>query len=218
MSDYLSVVYDKKMRPITAYPEKLARYLYDLHEMKPGATLLEPGCGRGELLEEFRKLGLSVQGLDALQSAVEYYPSLNVKIVNIEYEGLPFSDNTFDFVFTKSVIEHFYDPEKFVLEALRVLKPGGVLITMTPDWESGYLIFYDDYTHRRPYTKVSLSYLYLAHGFSDVSVILFRQLPIVWKFPILNYLCQMIAPFVPIRSKSKLRWARNLMLIASGKK
>ena len=54
-------------------------------------------------------------------------------------------------------------------------------------------------------------------GFSDIEVVKFRQLPIVWKYPQLNILCDIIAPFVPVRTEQKfLRWSRELMLIGSG--
>ena len=56
----------------------------------------------------------------------------------------------FDVIYSKSVIEHFYYPEKILKEAYRVLKPGGIIITLTPDWEFIYKSFYEDFTHRTP--------------------------------------------------------------------
>ena len=41
-------------------------------------------------------------------------------------------------------------------EAYRVLKPSGILINLTPEWKYIYKSFYDDYTHRTPFTKKSL--------------------------------------------------------------
>ena len=41
-------------------------------------------------------------------------------------------------------------------ESWRVLKPGGRLIALTPDWKSQMKTFYNDYTHVRPYTVDSL--------------------------------------------------------------
>ena len=98
-----------------------------------------------------------------------------------------------------------------------MLKPGGLLLTLTPDWEAQYKTFYDDYTHFRPFTKISLRNIKLAEGFEDVSVFKLRQLPVVWKYPALNLICAAISPFIPVRTKSKfLRWSRELMLVGSG--
>jgi hypothetical protein len=54
---------------------------------------------------------------------------------------------------------------------------------------------------------------------TDVNVVKFRQLPIVWKFPILNIFCAIISPLIPVRTQTKFfRWSRELMLIGSAKK
>ena len=42
------------------------------------------------------------------------------------------------------MIEHFYNPEKFGEEILRVLKPGGLAIIMCPAWEYNMKMFFDD--------------------------------------------------------------------------
>lgn len=219
MKGYLNVVYNEYDRPHTTYPEKLARYLYAGFAMQPGMKFLEAGCGRGDLLKLFKGLGLDVQGIDLSEDAVTFNPGITVSVCDIENSKMPYADNTFDIVFSKSVLEHFYYPERYVAEAYRVLKPGGLFLSLVPDWEANYKIYFDDYTHRTPFTKVSLTDLYTIFDFHDVNVYTFRQLPIVWKYPCLNYLCAAIAPFVPVRTKTKFfRWSRELMLIAAGRK
>ena len=154
-----------------------------------------------------------------IREYLNYENDFEVKICNVEEEKLPFDDDTFDIIYSKSFIEHLYYPEKYLEEAYRVLKPGGILITLVPDWESNFKTYFDDFTHRSPFTYVSLKDVYLMNGFKNVKVFKFRQLPLIWKFPFLNYLSMVIAPFVPIRSKIKfLRWSKELMLIGSGKK
>jgi len=217
--NYLSVVYDEKSHPYTEYPQKLCAYLFQSFEFKQGMKMLEPGCGRGEFLKHFKELGLDVVGIDISPEAVEYENGLDVKLCDVESEKLPFIDDSFDVIYSKSFIEHLYYPEKFLEEAYRVLKPGGILLTLAPDWESNYKIYFDDFTHRTPFTKISLIDAYKMYGFKDVEVFKFRQLPVVWKFPILNYFCALISPFIPVRTTNKfLRWSRELMLIGVGKK
>lgn len=219
MSDYLKVVYSEENTPYTEYPEKLARYLYDAFNMKNKTTLLEIGCGRGEMLRNFKELGLVVEGIDLSPEAPSFNKDINIQVGNVEEERLPYPDNSFDIVYSKSVLEHFHYPERYMKEAFRVLKPDGLILTLVPDWESCYKIYFDDYTHRTPFSKIGLEDILKIHGFKDVHVYKFRQLPLLWKYPKLNFLSSTIAPFVPIRTKNKfLRWSRELMLVSIARK
>ena len=217
--NYLSVVYDDKSHPYTNYPKQLCSYLFQSFGLKKGMKMLEPGCGRGEFLSNFRELGLDVVGVDISIEAANFENGLDVKICDIENEKLPFESNVFDVIYSKSFMEHLYYPERYLEESYRVLKPGGVLINLVPDWESNYKKYFDDFTHRTPFTNIALEDAYKMYGFSKVSVFKFRQLPIVWKYPKLNYFCAAISPFVPVRTKNKFfRWSRELMLVGVGVK
>ena len=88
--------------------------------------------------------------------------------MNADGNSWPYADNTFDIVYSKSFIEHLTDPVSFLNESYRVLKPGGTIVTLTPDWVSGYKKFYDDYTHKSPFTVVSLKNIKTASGFENV--------------------------------------------------
>ncbi len=219
MSDYLSVVYSKETCPYTEYPQKLIHYLFNTFRMKVGMKILEPGCGRGEHLRIFQDLGLDVYGVDVSPEAPKLANDLNVSVCDLESGKLPFPDNFFDVVYSKSFLEHLTDPSKFLKEALRVLKPGGLILSLVPDWESQYKKFYDDYTHVSPFASVSLKNIQKVVGFQDVETCKFRQLPITWKYPVLNYFCALISPFIPLRTNvSFLKWSRELMLIGEGRK
>ena len=218
-NNYLSVIYDEKSHPYNDYPEKLCAYLFQSFGLKKGMKMLEPGCGRGEFLNNFKELGLDVVGVDISLEAANFKNGLDVRLCDVESEELPFEDNVFDVIYSKSFIEHLNYPEKYLEEAYRVLKPNGILLTLVPDWESNYKTYFDDFTHRSPFTKVALTDAYKMYGFKDIDVFKFRQLPIVWRYPKLNYFCAAISPLIPIRTKNKfLRWSRELMLVGSGRK
>ena len=58
---------------------------------------------------------------------------------------------------------------------------------MTPDWSYVYDHFYDDYTHKKPFTLNSLREIHEANNFKDIRVKRFKQLPILWKKNKINY-------------------------------
>lgn len=58
------------------------------------------------------------------------------RIVAAVGEALPFEDNFFDIVYSTNVLEHVADPAKVLDEGLRVLKPGGVLQFVYPNYHS----------------------------------------------------------------------------------
>ena len=82
--------------------------------------------------------------------------SFNIEICDVERTGLPFADDSFDIVFSKSFVEHLHSPETYFEEAFRVLKPGGVMLTMVPDWEANYKTYFDDFTHRAHHSQSCL--------------------------------------------------------------
>jgi len=216
--DYLAVLYDDVKKPFTDYPNHLTRNLSDRFQIKPKSKLLEVGCGRGEFLRGFFRCGMDVCGVDQSEMAKTICPEAEFKIANLE-EEIPYENDYFDVVYSKSVIEHFYHPEKLVAQIYRVLKPGGLVITMTPDWEHHFKNFYDDYTHRTPFTKTSLEDILRIYGFENVQVEYFRQLPILWKFPWLqpvSKLARWCAPRSFGKSCKFIRFSKEVMLLGWG--
>jgi len=217
--DYVDVVYNEKDRPLTIYPGRLAKYLFDRFHLKAGDKLLDVGCGRGEFLRGFIDCGLIGFGVDLSCSAESYCPNAILKVSDIENDGIPYDDNFFDIVYSKSVIEHFYYPERMVKEAYRVLRPGGCILTLCPDWYFNYRIYFEDYTHRTPFMLSSLRDILLIHGFENVAVEHFRQLPFLWggagKY--LIPLAELTRLLVPEQFKSASKWVRfskEIMLLS----
>ena len=213
------MTYNEHDRPYTSYPGKLARHLTDRYGLTRGSRLLEIGCGRGEFLKGFIDCSLVGHGVDLSSAAADYCPEAEIRIADLGSDGIPYADGYFDVIYSKSVIEHFYYPEFLMSEMFRVLRPGGLLLTLTPDWYINYRMFYCDYTHRTPFTVESLRDLLLIHRFTGVSVERFRQLPAVWRHPwVLLPLTEFTRWVVPSAMKRHSKWVRfskEIMLLAS---
>ncbi len=222
---YLETIYNEKSAPFSTYPSKLIKYLIDKAGLKQNQKILELGCGRGDFIVEFKKNGLEAFGVDLSNYSENFFPELNFSKVDMTKEKLPFEDNYFDVIYSKSFIEHFYYPEKVFEEAYRVLKPGGVIITLTPEWKYIFKSFYDDFTHRVPFTQESLKDIHLINNFKLVSVESFIQLPILFEktflsslFLIASFLTRVIVPDY-FRMKNKwIRFSKELMLLSIAKK
>jgi ubiquinone/menaquinone biosynthesis C-methylase UbiE len=60
------------------------------------------------------------------------------KIVNAKGEQLPFESDSFDIIYSTTVLEHTENPEAVLDEAMRVLRPGGVMQFVYPNYFSYY--------------------------------------------------------------------------------
>ena len=219
--DYVNVIYNTKDKPITSYPGKLTRYLFNRYNLKKGQSLLDVGCGRGDFLKGFIDCGLNGYAVDQSDTVLKYIPELNFKYSNIEEDGIPFSDQMFDIVYSKSVIEHFYYPEKLMKEIYRVLKPGGIVITLCPSWEYNYKTYFEDFTHRTPFMLTSLRDIQIMSGFSEVNVEYFIQLPIVWKRKWLIPFSKLTNYWAPDFLKDSfkwVKWSKEVMLLSTSYK
>lgn len=221
IKDYVSVIYNEKDKPFTKYPDELACYLSSRYKIPKGSKLLDLGCGRGEFLMGFIRCGFNGYGVDQSSIAKSVCSGAEILQSDLVNEPLPYKDNSFDVVFSKSVLEHFYYPEKLVQEIYRILKPGGLVITMVPDWEFIYKTFYDDCTHRTPFTLNSLRNIFIINSFDGVKVERFRQLPFLWSLPALKLFCSIVAFIAPrsLRPYSKLiRFSQEIMLLSTALK
>jgi 2-polyprenyl-3-methyl-5-hydroxy-6-metoxy-1,4-benzoquinol methylase len=120
----------------TEHSERRLREYIASHVPSSTSTLLDVGCGSAWVAKTLLPKGKTIYSLDASATnptkALARYPSDKHFGVAADAFALPFADNSFDCIIAAEIIEHVSDPEKFVHELHRVVKPGGVLIISTP--------------------------------------------------------------------------------------
>ena len=126
----------------------------------PSATLLDLGCGIGWLADHFEHY----TGVDGSPAAVEAAAERSRNVLLGDVDGpLPFPDASFDAVVMKDLLEHVADPVAVVAESRRVLRPGGRVFASSPDAQRWV---WDDYTHRRPFTRKAFRLLFRDGGYT----------------------------------------------------
>jgi SAM-dependent methyltransferase len=95
--------------------------------------LLDIGCGAGDRLDIFRRIGFDTHGVE-ISSSAEYaseHLELNVKKGDLFEADYP--DSFFDVITLYNVLEHTHDPRKIIKELYRILKEDGIAVIQVPN-------------------------------------------------------------------------------------
>ena len=171
-------------------------------QQAPGGKVLDAGCGNGSFAKELVKNGFDVCGIDLSESGVaranQICPEGRFRVWSV-YEDLtaPFG-HPFDAVVSIEVIEHLYDPRKYVEQVYSALRPGGTFILSTP--YNGYLknlaiaalgqfdkhatVLWDG-GHVKFWSPKTLTYVLKEKGFEVIRFIGTGRLPYLWKSMVL---------------------------------
>ncbi len=124
--------------------------------------LIDLGCGTAPYKNYFLKYADNYIGVDwtktSHNSKADVVSDLNKKI--------ELDDNTADSIVSLSVMEHLCEPQIFLNESYRILKPGGVMILQVP-WQ--WWIHEEPYDYFR-YTPYGLKYLFKKAGFHNIEI------------------------------------------------
>lgn len=148
-----------------------------------GKKVLDIGFGNGLMLLEFSRIGAVSYGLETenelLNIAKERFRENKKKAVLKIYNGkvFPFPDNTFDYVYSTSVLEHMSHPQEVLKEIARTLKPGGKF----------YLSFPNKYAPKESHTGLWFI-SWLPRSLTQYILKLFKSSPLEdWNLHFISY-------------------------------
>lgn len=115
-------------QPATAVYEGLIRAA-----LRPQSAVLDVGCGRGGVLEQLGEAVALPFGVDPDRASLREHRLPRLPRAVARAEALPFRAASFDLLLCSWLFEHLAAPERTFREFMRVLKPEGRLIFLTPN-------------------------------------------------------------------------------------
>ena len=160
--------------------ERLKAYIPLIKVSNVGTSetpILDIGCGRGEWLEILKELNLEAMGLDINRVLIDRCRQNGLNAVEADAIAhlRKCSAGTIGAITGFHIIEHFEHAQliKLIEEAVRVLKPGGIVIFETPNPKNimvGACNFYADPTHIKPLFPDTMKFFFESMGFFQVEI------------------------------------------------
>jgi ubiquinone/menaquinone biosynthesis C-methylase UbiE len=118
--------------------------MFELLEVRPGARLLDVGCGAGNDVQDLARLvgpAGRVVGIDSSATMIEQARartadgSLPVEYLQEDADHLPFEENSFDGCLSSRVFKHLAEPARALGEMVRVARPGARIVVAEADFD-----------------------------------------------------------------------------------
>lgn len=191
---------DKVWHEVVAYLQRYVEKRWSLLELGAGY------CGFINQIQCAEK-----HALDLRETFTQFAaPGVTTHVMScVETGRLP--ANTFDLVFASFLFEHldFEEMDQTMQGIKQVLKPRGRLMVLQPNFRYAYREYFDDYTHKRIFTHVSLADYFAAQGFTN-RVVVPRFIPYSFKSRLPK-----IPALVKLYLRSPLRpLGKNMLIVA----
>lgn len=139
--------------------------------ISPESRILEIGSGWGEFIDQIKAKEKFAVDID---ESFRQYVDKDVVFSSQNVCSLNFKPDTFDHVFLSNVLEHLETKQsvsKAISELKRVLRPGGTLIIIQPNFKYCWKVYFDFSDHCTVWTDRSMKELLIQEGFQiDYSV------------------------------------------------
>lgn len=139
-----------------------------INQYKPINSIIDIGCDKGYFLDEARRVGLQVAGVELSENAREY-----CKLVGLDVRpSIKQFDTKFDAIIMNHSLEHFPNPKEILKDIVSKLNDNGLLIIRVPAFDSiwsqvmkHYWIWFQPKNHYYHFSIKSLSALVQSYGF-----------------------------------------------------
>jgi SAM-dependent methyltransferase len=148
-----------------------------LDRLQGRGAALEIGTGTGVFLKHLKEAGFTkLVGIEPSRAAIDAATSeCREWIHEGMFNGQDFEPESFDLICCFMTMEHVRDPMEIAKSALRLLRPGGVFLTVTHDYRSavnrllGKRSPIVDIEHLQIFSKKAIGELFTRSGFVEVS-------------------------------------------------
>ncbi len=159
-------VFDKGRTKVwRAINEYLQKFIPD------NAAILDIGCGYCDFIN-----GIKAEHKYAIDLNPNMQQFVTDKSIQFSAQSVlddfPVKDSSLDIVFASNLFEHFNDEELNILikNVSKKLKQGGKVILVQPNIYYAYREYWDDYTHKKAFSHVSLADFLSSQNFEPVHV------------------------------------------------
>lgn len=167
-------LHNAERRRLFRYPENISLISDLMNYSKPPSSILDIGCDRGFFLDEARRYGYKVYGVELSQEARSYTQKINIDVK----DDIEDYDRKFDVITMWHVLEHLENPKEFLEKVKSKLNRPGYLLIRVPDFGSYWSQFIKDKwdwftpnVHLFHYNIESLGHLINSLGFSIEKII-----------------------------------------------
>ena len=130
-------------------------YNYDITKQNNKIKVLDLGCG-----DQFIKESLETNNCE--------YEGYDIQDLDLDKDKLPDNEGSVDIIVSLGLIEALKNPSHLIKESQRVLKKGGYLYIITPNWKKDFKNFFNNYYHKTPFTPESLESVLKLNYFNNI--------------------------------------------------
>jgi SAM-dependent methyltransferase len=133
-------------------------------------SVIDIGCGYGDFINNVNAknryaIDLNADAAGYLSDSVQFH---STKVTDLSC----IADSSIDIAFSSNLLEHLSDDELSAAasEFLRILRPGGLFITMQPNFYYAYREYFDDFTHKKVFSHESLVDFFRSNDFELIAI------------------------------------------------
>ncbi len=152
--------------------KKILKFAKDA--LKPGASVLEVGCGHGGILTTLQEAGFKVFGIEPSTDESQYARNKGLNVETKLLRDLEGSPNRYDFIILSRTLNHLLRPSHDLRQMRNLLNPGGHLFISVIDFPTlckyGKLTETAQLDHLYMFSSETLGAILRATGFNPLKI------------------------------------------------